>query len=150
MATKSKTPVVSFSPQLMTALLKATLAEIRVDFTKNPKRAPATAMRLNLLRQAMRREKHEHAERVYRVKVLAELDADKKPTGWLILSPKDSEFAEELSAAGVEAPELGEVIDTGPPEADEPGKPAKPRKSKPEATALMPWDLGQDLWENKG
>lgn len=146
MPTKSKTPVVSFSPQLMTALLKATLGQVRVDFTQNPKRAPATAMRLNQLRQAMRRENHEHADRVYRVKVLAELGPDKQPTGWLILSPKDSEFEEELSAAGIEAPELGEILEAPEPE-PVPGKPRP--KGKPKGDTILPWDLGSDLWDGQ-
>jgi hypothetical protein len=142
MPTKSKTPVVSFGPQLMAVLLKGSRERVELDFSAEPSRAVAMAFRLNQLRQAMRAENHEHSKLVYRAKVLAVRDENGKPTGQLIVSPKDAEFESALAAAGVELPATPvldpSVEDLMPEEA---GK--KLRKKDKEGSPL-PWDLGKD------
>jgi hypothetical protein len=140
--TKSKTPVVSFGPQLMAVLLKGSRERVELDFTSEPSRAVAMAFRLNQLRQAMRAENHEHAKLVYRAKVLAVRDGNNKPTGQLIVSPKDAEFESALVAAGVELPSAP-ALDPGVGDLMPENAGKKPRPKGKEGSPL-PWDLGKD------
>lgn len=138
MPTKSKTPVVSFGPKLLAALLKAARQEVRFEFPNEPRKAVRLAFRFNQLRQAMRAEKHEFADKVYRVKVLAHLTPQGKPTGVLTLTPKDSEFDEAFDAAGVELPDI--VNEPSLIIVDE-SKSKKGQKEKVEDR--LPWDIGE-------
>lgn len=103
-------PVSSFGPQLIAVWLKGTREEVRLEFP-NKKIAQQFQLRLQMLRGAMTREGHEHAELVQRARTslrvgirAGEAHAD-DPEGLkyalLVVYPADSQFTDILDAAGV-------------------------------------------------
>lgn len=118
--------VESFGPELLTALVKASREEVRIEL---PYRAAISlAQRLNKLRHTMEIQQHELFRIVARVRItilwgekagLPPVEAkrssknvprplDTEVPSILVLVPHDNEFMDALHAAGIKAHELQE------------------------------------------
>lgn len=108
-------PVSSYGPELMAALVKANREVVTLDFP-NRRIAAKFQLRINQLRAAMRSENHRDYPLAARV-VCSLLWGDRAakpedPTGEkfarIVLKPRDSEFTEILTNAGVKLDALKE------------------------------------------
>lgn len=117
---RSKYPVSSFGPELMTLLLKGSRETVVLTFDQpddaGRKRAKTLQLRIQTLRQRMREEEHEDYPLTTRAKVsvmwgrrAVEFGG---PDAWmeddigkrgalLVIRPHDAEFGDELAKAGV-------------------------------------------------
>ena len=92
-------PVSSFAPEFLEIFKTAAQEKITIPLNDN-KRAMHLRFRLNMLRKAMRIEKHSLTTIANSVQFSISLDGD------LICSPTDSSFLEEIKKAGVVIPLL--------------------------------------------
>lgn len=130
MPTDSKMPVSSFGPKMLQALLTGATRELVLTFSP-PGKAIYFSQRINMLRSAMRREKHELTALVYRAKCVVERNKDGSPTGVVRILPRDVEFEDALDGAGVELPTLSPDVLVSPLPTIEGGTPSAP----------LPWEL---------
>ena len=121
---KRKTPVSSFGPEIMQALLRG--AKERFELVLPYREAVRFAMRINSLRRAMYDESHSEATLVQKTRVRVRwgeaggfdktpekhssrnvpFPVDREAPSRLIIEPHDSEFTEALLKAGIEADKL--------------------------------------------
>lgn len=113
MTRATATPVSSFGPELLALLVRGAKDVVTIP-CPTYRQGRRLQMRLHMLRKQLQREKHAFWEEAYRVhtslKYKCIRDDPKRPMkdepAVLTLRPKDSEFAELLSQAGVQAPRL--------------------------------------------
>ena len=99
----SKTPVSSFDPILLAALLKGGASPLEIHLESS---AAATKLvqRLYAFRKRLRDENHPHASRAQRAKISNQSGG--KHTSTVRISPHDFEYREAFRAAGIAIEEL--------------------------------------------
>lgn len=106
----SRSPVSSFGPELMEALIQASRKRVEIPFPDmNSMRH--FQMRIHMLRGAMQRERHPNYALVTKVHTSCQWDFSKHPKGAkyprdavacvLLMYPKDSQFSDILAKAGI-------------------------------------------------
>lgn len=103
MTRAKKITVESFAPELLALLLAGSKERKTVNLPKNEegeKAAITLRHRLNTLRSAMRKEKHDNVSIVERAKITIE------NKHIVVIEPHDSQFLEAIHEAGVDLPTL--------------------------------------------
>lgn len=132
---RTKEPIESFGGELMAALLEGSRRRILIPFRgedhQGRKKANSFARRLNTLRQRMRQEGHRDYNLAMRAKVGVYIgpeavrhggpqewkeDHNGSLGGLVVVEPKDSEFLDDLRAAGVTVDRVDQPINPPPPE----------------------------------
>lgn len=115
----SRSPVSSFGPELMEALIRASRDRVEIPFPDmNTMRH--FQMRIHMLRGAMQRERHPSYSLVTRVHTSCQWDFSKHPKGAkyprdatdcvLLMYPKDSQFKDILKNVGIVPGEAAQDI----------------------------------------
>jgi len=98
----SRYTVSSFGPELMAVLLKGARERIEIP-CPDQRTMKFIQMRLQMLRGAMYRERHQQYELVTKARTSRTWDkADKDKNCILVVAPNDSQFADIFRRAGVE------------------------------------------------